>query len=284
MTVSKEVKALISLLEDPDLEVYNSVKTKLIEYGCHIIPDLENVWEMNFDSLIQSRAEEIIHDIQFNSTKAQLEDWLASSKKDLLKAWLILSKFHYPDLDEEWCNQFILDLQLKLKEELHNGSTEIENIMAINRILFNLNGFRGNIKNFHSHDNSLINTVLKSKKGNPLSLCMIYIILAQSINLPICGVNLPRHFVLGYENENALFGDPIKFYINPFSKGSIINRQDLEVFLKREKIKEDSSFFTACGNKAMIKRLINNLLHSYTYSGKQDYAHQMLLLLQIFKK
>ena len=51
-----EIQALISLLEDPDHDIYSQVRSKLVHLGVEIIPDLENVWEMNFDSLIQNRA------------------------------------------------------------------------------------------------------------------------------------------------------------------------------------------------------------------------------------
>ena len=80
---------------------------------------------------------------------------------------------------------------------------------------------------------------------------------------------MPKHFILGFEDESVINGDPIKFYINPFSNGTILNRQDLELFLKREQLKEESKYFTSCGNEAIIKRLINNLLHSYIFQGKK---------------
>ena len=93
-----EIHALISLLEDPDQDIYFQVRNKLVELGIEVIPDLENAWEMNFDSLMQSRAEQIIHEIQFNFTQSELKDWISSPEKDLLKAWLLLSHYQYPDL------------------------------------------------------------------------------------------------------------------------------------------------------------------------------------------
>ena len=54
---------------------------------------------MNFDSLMQNRAERIIHEIQFNFTQVELKNWIYSPEKNLLKAWLLLSRFQYPDLD-----------------------------------------------------------------------------------------------------------------------------------------------------------------------------------------
>ena len=118
--------------------------------------------------------------------------------------------------------------------------------------------------------------------GNPLTLSMLYIIIAEKINLPICGVNMPKHFIIGFEDVNEINGDPIKFYINPFNKGAILNRQDLEVYLKREKIKEDSKYFTPCGNTTVIKRLLNNLFHSFTFQSKNEKAQEIITLIRLF--
>ena len=49
----KELNALISLLEDPDKEVFDSVKSRLVELGIEVLPELENAWESNFDSLVK---------------------------------------------------------------------------------------------------------------------------------------------------------------------------------------------------------------------------------------
>ena len=84
----------------------------------------------------------------------------------------------------------------------------------------------------------LQNTILINKKGNPLSLSLIFLIIAQKCELPIQGVNLPKHFLIAYTHEELeiFLGDPVKFYINPFSQGTILSRHDIEQFLEKEKI------------------------------------------------
>lgn len=279
----KELNALISLLEDPDKEVFNTVKTRLVELGVEIVPKLEEAWVNNFDSIIQSRAEQIIHEIQFKETQENLKQWLENPKKNLLDAWFIVSKYQFNDIDEQFYRHKIFKLSKELKVEVDKHINDLEKVSAFNHIFFRKNGFKGNIKNFHSPENSYINCVLNNNRGNPLSLCMLYIIISEYINFPICGINMPKHFILGFEDESVINSDPIKFYINPFSNGTILNRQDLELFLKREQLKEESKYFTPCGNEAIIKRLINNLLHSYIFQGKKEKAQEMVTLLRLFK-
>lgn len=279
---SSTLKALIDLLEDPDKEVYKTVKNELIDQGTDVIPNLEDAWEKNFNSLTQDRVEEIIREIQFNSLIAELKSWIASPK-NLLEGWLIISRYQYPELKIISFEEELNKIAEEAKSSIKKYDSDLEKISTLNYILFNKYGFRGNMRNFHSPENSFINDVIENKKGNPLSLSIIYIYICQKIGLPICGINMPKHFIVGFESDNHFDIDSIKFYINPFSRGTILNRQDLEKFLKREKIKESSKYFSPCSNKEILKRLINNLLHSYTYRSKKEKAEDMVTFLQLFK-
>ena len=278
----KELNALISLLEDPDKEIFDSVKSRLVELGIEVLPELESAWESNYDSLIQERAENIIYEIHFRDIVKSLKKWIQKKDKNLLEAWFIISKYQYPDIDEQFYRTKIYNLVSQINLEVEQTYSELEKISAFNRVFFTQNGFRGNTRNFQSPDNSFINTVIDKHMGNPLTLSMLYIIIAEKINLPICGVNMPKHFIIGFEDVNEINGDPIKFYINPFNKGAILNRQDLEVYLKREKLKEDSKYFTPCGNTTVIKRLLNNLFHSFTFQSKNEKAQEIITLIRLF--
>lgn len=278
-----ELYALISLLEDPDYDIYVQVRNKLVELGVEVIPELENAWEVNFDSLMQSRAEQIIHEIQFNFAQTELKEWIAYPEKDLLKAWILLSRYQYPDLDLGAIALQIEQIAKEISMELNNNLTPLEKTHLINHIIFEVHGFKGNVRNFHAPQNSFISDVLSNKKGNPLSLSLLYLIIAQKCELPIKGVNLPKHFVIAYTHEDLYGGNPVKFYINPFSKGTILSRQDLEQFVEKEKLKPKTQFFSPCGNRSIIKRLLTNLLHSYSFQGNKEKAEEIQEFLQLFK-
>jgi regulator of sirC expression with transglutaminase-like and TPR domain len=277
-----QINALISLLEDPDKEIFSYVKEKLIELGPISLPMLEIAWESNFDSIIQERAELIIGEIQFNNSEVKLKNWIKSDHKDLLEAWLILSNYQYPDLDVSTISNKLDDLANQIKSEMKENDKPIEKVMKMNKVLFKYEKFKGNFRNYHSPENSFINDVLTTKKGNPLSISLLYIILSQKLNLPIRGVNLPKHFIAAYISDELTDIDPVQFYINPFSLGAIITRKDVEFFLTKENIKHHSQYFTACGNKEIIKRIVNNLLYSFSRQGKKEKTEEMFKFLRLF--
>jgi len=96
-----EISALVKLLDDPDEEVYQHVEKKLLEYGGEVIHFLENAWEQSFDGLLQQRIENIVHQIQFNTVKEDLNLWYLSGAFDLLQGAMIINRYQYSDLDEQ---------------------------------------------------------------------------------------------------------------------------------------------------------------------------------------
>ena len=131
---NEELNALISLLEDPDNEVFDSVKCRLLELGIEVLPELENAWESNFDSLVQDRAEKIIHEIHFRNVVKSLNKWIQKKDKNLLDAWFIISKYQYPDIDEQYYRTKIYNLVSQINLELEKSFSELEKISAFNKV------------------------------------------------------------------------------------------------------------------------------------------------------
>jgi regulator of sirC expression with transglutaminase-like and TPR domain len=290
-----EIKALINLLDDPDEEVFTHVKERLLDLGNEVIPLLENVWEMGdpFNTIIQSRIENIIHDIQFSTVKKSLINWANNESHDLLKGIILVAKYQYPDLDEKLIHRKIDQIIQDVWIELNDNLTGIEKVKVINHILFDVHGFSGNTTNYHAPQNSFINNVLESKKGNPLSLSILYAIIAHRLELPIYGVNLPEHFILAYVADNEIlkaitladndYG--VLFYINPFSRGAAFSKKEIDAFLSQLKIKPKDNYFKPCSNIDIVKRAINNLIISYDklgYSKKSEELRDLLEAISTF--
>lgn len=281
-----ELKALIKLLDDSDPEILDHIRKKLISLGAGAIPMLEEEWGKSFDPLIQQRIERIVHAIQFETLVTDFIAWRNSIYHDLLEGMMLVARINYPDLSE----QKILDQLNKLYEMAHTETglvqTPHEKIQALNRVLFEFAGFRGNTANFHSPQNSFINTVLESKKGNPLMLSVIYMLVAQRCNMPVYGVNLPEHFICAYQERNPVhlteYAYPdadILCYINPFSRGNIFGKDAIDEFLQKLNLKPQESFFTPCRNEDIILRSLRNLENSFRKAGEFEKQSEVARLI-----
>ena len=282
-----EIKALISLLDDPDESVFGEVSMKFLSLGEEVIPVLEDAWEYSFDTLIQNRIENIIHQIQFDLIKASLKEWMHADNQNLLEGALLIARYQYPDVDMNKVRKQIDQIKQDVWLELNDNLTALEKVNIINHILFDVHNFSGNTTNYHAPQNSYINNVLESKKGNPLLLSIIYTIVAQSLDIPVYGVNLPEHFILCYADTEHMGvpskkgneGSNVLFYINPFSKGAIFGKKEIEAFLKQLKLERLPIFYEPCSNLEIMKRLLRNLISSYEklgYPDKSDELNQLL--------
>ena len=271
----KEVIALITLLDDPDEVIYSQVKDRFVILGPPAIPHLETAWENSFDAIMQKRIEIIIHTIQFEILQKALKKWAVEEQEDLLKGILILSRYQYPDLNETKIRKDLDQIKQDVWLELNDDLTAIEKVKVLNHILFEVHQFSGNITNYHAPQNSFINNVLESKKGNPLMLSVLYMLICKELNIPIYGINLPQHFVLAYLNDyanlidvnNKTLSNNILFYINPFSKGLIFNQKDIDQFLKQLNLEAEAKYYIPCSNIEIVKRSLNNLIFSYEKLG-----------------
>lgn len=288
MPDEKELNALITLIDDPDENVYSHIREKLLSYGSDVIPALENFWETNrYGLLFQSRIENIIHQIQFDNVRVRLEEWIKKGGNDLLEGVLLINRYQYPDLDEDKIRKKLQQIKQDTWLELNENLTAFEQIKVVNHILFDVHGFSGNKKSYHAPQNSYLNNVLESSKGNPLSISIIYILVCEQLDIPVKGVNLPNHFVLCYLDELGILKkmgqeapDGVMFYINPFSKGTIFNHREIEQFLKELKIEAREEYFSPCDNIAIVKRLITNLMYSYEKLNQQEKIDELKLLYQ----
>jgi len=297
MLNEKEVISLIALLDDDDVEVAELVEQKLLSLGTDVISFLENEWGLIKNIEQQQKIENIIHRIQFSNLINELRDWSHQPEPDLLEGILLIASYQYPEVDKQKVINEIDKIRLDIWLELNYDLTAYEKVRVLNHVFYQIYGFKGNTDNYHSPQNSFINNALESKSGNPIMLAIIYMLVAQRLQIPIFGVNLPQHFVLAYKEENTehFVSDPfntkpkldykfgkVLFYINAFNKGAIFSKANLEQFLIQIKIEPKYEFFEACSNIDIVKRVLRNLVVAYKQTNKTkkvNEVYEMLALL-----
>jgi regulator of sirC expression with transglutaminase-like and TPR domain len=283
MENSAEISALVKLLDDTDPEVFQHVEKRLLEHGHSVIHFLETEWEKSLDTLLQERIENIVHQIQFNTVKEDLNLWFQSGAFDLMQGALVINRYQYPDLDEQKIINQIEQIKREIWMGLQHEMSSVEKIKLINHIFYSVYGFSGNTKNHHDPQNSYISQVLESKKGNQISLAIIYSTLAQKLDIPVYGVNLPQHFILGYIDESKIeeheFG--VLFYINAFNKGAIFGKHDVDQFLRQLNLQPLPGFYAPCSNVEIIRRIIRNLISSYENLGVPEKVEELKALQEI---
>lgn len=279
----KEFNALIRLLDDTDENILHHVRGKLESLGIQGVPLLEQAWEITDNNLVQERIEELIQSIQTKELHKEFKDWFLSEEKDLLKGAILVAKFRYPDLDESYILSKINKITQMIWIELHSGLTPLEEAKVVNNILFRLQGFHSSKENEINIDLGFINKVLENRKGNSISLGIIYLSIARELNLPVYGINLPYHFSIAYcndfltqeqlDNQNA--SDQVLFYMNPAGNGGLFSRKDIDNYLDRIFTQKEEMHYSPCNNLLIIESLIINQIYYYDQAGEKEESKRL---------
>lgn len=274
---AKELKALVSLLEDDELRP--QIEQKIYSMGNDVIPFLEEEWETSFDVSVQERIEGIVHTLQFNLLQERLREWKNSESDNLLKGMWLIATYQYPDLSLEKLTQDFEQLYYEIWPNFNPEAHPYDQVKTISGILFSKLRFKANTTHFHSPANSMINSVLESKRGNPIALSVIYMLIAKKLEMPVYGVNLPNFFILTYLDEEK----EIQFYINAFNRGLIFTKQDIDHYLGQVNINPHPKFYTACDHLDIITRVLRNLIVSFEKLDEHHKADEIKQLLVLFE-
>ena len=278
LMTEKELKALVSLLDEEDKEVLEMVEQKIYSLGASIIPYLEDEWSSQFKPEVQKRIEDMIHALQYDKVIDRLRDWKDRGAAELLQGMWAVATYQYPDLEEKTLraqiDHFYFDVWQELRDDLH----PFDQVRIINSILFGKLKFKANTANFHAVANSMLNIVLESRRGNPITLCIVYLLIAEKLKLPIHGVNLPNLFILTYKTTD------LQFYINAFNKGLIFSRTDIDNYIAQLNLTPNDTFYEPCTNLEIVKRVLRNLIVSFEKLGEADKVEEVKKLLAVIEE
>lgn len=283
MEETREISALFYLIDDPDDDVFSTVSERIVSFGRHIIPNLENLWENTPNGEVQERIEMLIHRLHLRDLTAEFMQWKQQPEQDLLMGALLVSKYQYPDLSVSSLMKEIEKIRRNIWLELNSYLTSLEKTNVITTILYSYYNFKGVEVSYKDPNEFLLNKVLDTKKGNSISNGMLYLIMSELLDVPIKAINIPRQFILGFFNQDeAAVQTPtgeawqkIQFYIDPAS-GQVFTHKDVENYFRKISVPPTASYFKPLSNQRIIQHLLEELAKCFD-NGKNRYKHLELL-------
>ena len=283
MEQTKEITALLHLIDDPDTEVYSTVSEKIISLGKQIIPNLEHLWENTPDEYTQERIEMLIHSLHYRDLQVDFNAWANDKEHDLFTGALLVSRYQYPDLNLASNYQELEKIRRNVWLELNSFLTALEKVNVLNNIIFNYYKVKGVEINYNNPDEFLLHKLLESKKGNAISIGMLLLSLSHMLDINLYMINIPRQFILAYfddepsEIDNDFPPQHIQFYMD-VATGQIFSHKDVETYFKRINVAPSASYFKPLENKQVVARMIEEYARCFD-NEKNNYKKQDLLSL-----
>lgn len=177
-------------------------------------------------------------------------------KIDLGRAALAIALSDYPNLDIAAYLARIDQLAVEVVHRGAAGGDVYQSIAALNYVLFQHHGFRGNRDDYYDPKNSYLNEVIERKIGIPITLSLLYMEVAQRVGLALDGVGFPGHFLVRCINKDA------EIVIDPFDNGEIKSREELGRMLEGlygRAIGLRPEFLKPASKTEILRRMLGNL-------------------------
>jgi len=249
-----EKTALIKLLADEELSVYAAVRERILSFG-----PSARTWlrphGLDSDPLVRRRTQEIVRHFDRQAADNRFLAFCLQHGEafDLEEGAWLLAQTQYPDINVE-AYQALLDsfvAELRQRMSLYKRANQI--LTKINEYLFVELGFAGNEQNYYDPDNSFLNRVLDRRTGNPISLCLLYMLLARRLRLPMAGIGLPGHFICRYQSTSD------EIFVDAFNHGRLLTKADCIHYLVRGNYDVDDEYLSPVTSRRLFHRLCTNL-------------------------
>ncbi len=212
-------------------------------------------------------ARQYLNELHLTDPSADFRGFIRSLNYELESGALLIARTVRPELDTGSCCEELERIASRCRELIIEPSSTRAKCRVINRILYHEMRFSGNVENYTDPDNSFIDQVLKRRRGIPISLCTIYLLVAQRIGLDLEPIGLPGHFMIG------CFTEEHPFFIDAFDGGIFRSPEEIFVFLRTQDLSPQLTDLAPTPVREMICRSCRNLANHFDSHGDKNHAN-----------
>lgn len=251
--------ALVRLLADDDEQTVRMVKERLAQEGPAGLDDLRDLAGCD-NPHAALHARDVLHEVVQREAREKFGDLCRGfgDNSDLEEANWLLAAALLRGFETAGYRQRLDAWGAELKRRLRAVSDDRRRVVIMADFLAGELSFAGHAEDYYNERNSFLPCVLDSRRGIPISLTLVYVMVGQRAGAPVEGVNLPGHFLA--RHGTVLF--------DPFHHGRILARRDCEEILRRQNKKLEDWHLAAAGPRQMLTRILANLLYVYHREGK----------------
>jgi regulator of sirC expression with transglutaminase-like and TPR domain len=252
-------KALVNLLADDDPAIYQTVREKILSFGERAGEWLRS-YRLSSDPVLRRRAREIVQHFD----RQEADTWFLAfclkhgEEFDLEEGVWLLAMTQYPDINVEAYRALLDHFAAEIRERIDFNETDKEILTTVNNYIFDELGFTGDQENYYDPQNSYLNCVVDRRKGNPINLSLLYLLLARRLQLPVAGIGLPGHFICRYQSTSE------ELYIDPFHHGKFLTKADCIQYLVSGSHGLQDEFLAPVSTRRMLMRICSNLHQIYS--------------------
>lgn len=253
------------MLDDPSATVRRALLAHFSSLGPAAGPFLQEV-ARGSNRILAHHASSFLDELKFDDPVGDFLVFIRSLNYELETGALLLARTVNPLLDAGECCATLDQIARRCRELIVEPATPREKCRVLNRVLFHEFAFHGNVEHYTDPRNSFLDQVLTRRTGLPLSLSIVYVLVAGRLGLDLDPVGLPGHFVVGCRADSR------PFFVDPFERGIFRDAEDLFEMLRAQNIVPRPTDLAPTPVREVLCRSCRNLVNHYTAGGDPDRA------------
>lgn len=258
-------QALTALLDDPSPAVRAALLDEFARHGRESV-DLLRELAHRPNRMLAPHAARFLRELNLPDPVGEFRGFIRSLNYELETGALLLSRTVNPDLDVGACCTQLDALAVRCRELIAEPASAREKCRVLNRVLFHEYGLHGNADNYTDPLNSYLDQVLARRKGIPVSLSIIYLLVAERIGLQLEAVALPGHFMVGCYEER------VPFFIDPFNAGVFLSAGEVFMLLRQNCGSASLADLAPTPVREVLCRCCRNLANHYSAAHEPGHA------------
>ncbi|GBL42884.1 hypothetical protein LBMAG55_00660 [Verrucomicrobiota bacterium] len=259
MTPYAQLAALERLLDDPSPVVRQAVAAQVKAAGTAGILWLEKVATK---AKLAPHAQSLLANLRTTDAAAQsFLAYLRAGEIDLEEACLLLERASHPSLPPQAYAEELDRLAARTRELMAEPLDVRAKCRLLCRVVFGEEGYRGAQESFSAPASSLLSRVIHTRRGIPISLCLIFLLVGRRLGLPLQPVGLPGRFMVG------VFRGREPLYIDCYEGGAFRTRAEIQLMLLDNQLPADEAFLGPVSVEQTLARCCRNLVSQYEAQG-----------------
>lgn len=260
-----EREAFLSLLDDPSPAVRRALLLRFARAGASAAAYLQEV-AVGSNRVLARHALGYLDELKFSDPIEEFRGFIRSMHYELETGALLLARTVTPRLDVGECCQALDAIAARCRELIADPASARAKCRVMNRVLFHEWGFHGNVEHYTDPRNSFLDQVLARRTGLPLTLSIVYLLVAERLGLELEPVGLPGHFIVG------CFTGELPFFVDPFDGGLFRDPEEIFESLRARHVAPKPSDLAPTPVREVLCRNCRNLVHHYTSAGDLERA------------
>ncbi len=258
-----QIQHLLKLLDDRSPEIQKIVRRSLLENSLELILK-RPFYRLRTENELRSILDTLFEELHAQMVLSAFQELLKKNLEDidLEKAVLLLAYWNNPQLDIPAFIQRLNRIAGEIESGLPMSGHPLGFVDHINGILFKKYRFRGNTRDYYNPDNSFIDRVVETRKGIPITLSVLYLLIARRLGIPVVGVPMPAHFIVKMDNGSD------EIFFDPFYSGKIYSRQECLGYLENANLMKSMGILDGCPDYEIVMRMMRNI--HLVYSSYKD--------------